>query len=160
MIIATHAVVGAVSAQAIAPGYVSAFAVGFLTHFIMDAIPHWDYPLHMSMNPEKVSFKTIFKDGLKLFLDFTVGILIIFFFIYLPLQNSMDNFGVVLWFGALGAILPDVLQNLADFKNFKFLSFFKTLHNKIHAKLEFKNPWCLLYQVLIVILAISLALYI
>ena len=45
MILSTHAVVGGALAGLFPSHPVAAFAVGFASHFVIDAIPHWDYPL-------------------------------------------------------------------------------------------------------------------
>jgi hypothetical protein len=44
MILTTHAVVGAALASFVPEHPAVAFVVGFGSHFILDAIPHVDYP--------------------------------------------------------------------------------------------------------------------
>ncbi len=45
MILSTHAVVGAAVATLLPRYPVLVFAAGVASHFVIDAIPHWDYPL-------------------------------------------------------------------------------------------------------------------
>jgi hypothetical protein len=53
MILTTHAVVGAALATFLPSHPVIAFAVGFASHFVLDAIPHVDYPIKSrSVNPK------------------------------------------------------------------------------------------------------------
>jgi hypothetical protein len=52
MILSTHAVVGAALAGLMPFHPVAAFVTGFASHFVIDAIPHWDYPLRsISLGP-------------------------------------------------------------------------------------------------------------
>jgi hypothetical protein len=150
MIISTHSVFGAVTAQAISFGNPAiAFIVGFFSHFILDAIPHWDYKL--KVNSEGLSKKAVFSDAWKVLIDFLgAGILIYFF-----LQGE-EPFSLIIWLGALGAVFPDVLQNLADFKGFRFLSFFRDIHNRFHSSKELKSAWAIIYQILLIIVLFSL----
>jgi hypothetical protein len=51
MILSTHAIVGAAISRFI-PSHAAAFVVSFATHFELDALPHWDYPIKSSsVNP-------------------------------------------------------------------------------------------------------------
>jgi hypothetical protein len=53
MILTTHAVVGAAIASFVPSHPATAFALGFASHFILDAIPHVDYPIRSrSVNPK------------------------------------------------------------------------------------------------------------
>jgi hypothetical protein len=45
MILSTHAVVGAAVATLLPHNPALVFAAGVASHFVIDAIPHWDYPL-------------------------------------------------------------------------------------------------------------------
>ena len=45
MILSTHAVVGGAIASLFPSDPILAAAAGFASHFAIDAIPHWDYPL-------------------------------------------------------------------------------------------------------------------
>ena len=45
MILTTHAIVGGALASLFPTHPITAIAAGFASHFVIDAIPHWDYPL-------------------------------------------------------------------------------------------------------------------
>jgi hypothetical protein len=45
MILTTHAVVGAALASFVPSHPATAFVLGFASHFVLDAIPHVDYPI-------------------------------------------------------------------------------------------------------------------
>ena len=45
MVFTTHAVVGGALAKIIGADPIGAFAVGLASHYILDAIPHWEYSL-------------------------------------------------------------------------------------------------------------------
>src|ERR1700747_2768240 len=53
MILSTHAIVGAAIASFLPSNPTIAFVLGFGSHFVLDAIPHWDYPISSaSVNPK------------------------------------------------------------------------------------------------------------
>jgi hypothetical protein len=45
MILSTHAIVGGAIASLFPSHPLLVVAAGFVSHFAIDAIPHWDYPL-------------------------------------------------------------------------------------------------------------------
>jgi hypothetical protein len=52
MVLSTHAIVGAAISSFITSQPAAAFVLGFASHFALDAIPHWDYPIKSSsVNP-------------------------------------------------------------------------------------------------------------
>ena len=52
MILSTHAIVGGATASSFPSHPAAAIAAGFVSHFVIDAIPHWDYPLQsISLGP-------------------------------------------------------------------------------------------------------------
>jgi len=117
MILVTHAVVGAGLSTVARANPVFAFGIGFISHFILDAIPHWDYPLQSSTktqdsNPLDADFiigKAFYRDITKIGVDFLAGILLSYlFFAYGSSLHSFVRSGV-LW-GAVGSMTPDFLQ--------------------------------------------------
>ena len=53
MILSTHAVVGAALASFVPSHPLAALVIGFASHFALDGIPHWDYPIKSrSVNPK------------------------------------------------------------------------------------------------------------
>ena len=113
MTLTTHAIVGAAAAKIFSFHPVLAGVAAFASHFIIDAIPHWDYiprsfqdsgddPLHHDMEVGK----HFFYDALMIGADAMLGValsLIIF-----PPEN-MYSF-LIVFIGACLGILPDPLQ--------------------------------------------------
>jgi hypothetical protein len=110
MILSTHAVVGAAIASLI-PGHPAlAFVSGMVSHFVIDAIPHWDYPLHSISITAGTRCRAVTLNWWLLgdlgfiALDACVGLTVAIW-----LYASPASISAVL-LGALGAILPDPLQ--------------------------------------------------
>ena len=109
MILTTHAVVGAALASFLPSYPATAFAVGFASHFVLDAIPHIDYPIKSrSVNPSigaPMAFDgALLQDAVTIGSDGLFGIAAALF-----LFSSPTNFWAILM-GAVGAMLPDPLQ--------------------------------------------------
>jgi hypothetical protein len=109
MILTTHAVVGAALASFVPSHPAAAFVLGFGSHFILDAIPHVDYPIKSrSVNPRigaPMRFdRALLEDVLTIGSDGLLGMLI-----SLLLFSNPGNLWAVLM-GAVGAMLPDPLQ--------------------------------------------------
>lgn len=133
MTLTTHAVAGAALA-ALAPHQpLIGFALGFASHFLLDAIPHYDYTiLSASVHPEKggpVRIDRAFAlDMMRIGSDTALGLALSVF-----LFASPENANAIFW-GGFGGILPDALQ-------FAYLRFpqeplvtLQRLHQRIHSK--------------------------
>src|ERR1035437_1319913 len=137
MTLTTHAVVGAAIAASMPNHPVVGFALAFASHFVLDAIPHWDYPLSSQktdnvnrLNDDMIINKNFFIDLLKIGIDMSCGILLVLFFFTL---HSPHLFWIPM-IGVAGAVLPDALQ----FVYFKWrhqpLIALQRFHFWIHAK--------------------------
>lgn len=162
MILATHAIVGASVASIVPHHPVAGFVFGFLSHFAIDAIPHWDYFLSsMRRDPDNylnndMRFDKHFPfDLVKIGLDAFLGIaLALLFFqqLHQPLQWSI-------LFGMFGGMLPDALQ----FVYWKFrrepLRTLQRFHLWIHAKKKLDHqPFLgILFQIIFASVCILLA---
>jgi hypothetical protein len=109
MILSTHAVVGAALASFVPSHPFAAFVIGFASHFALDAIPHWDYPIKSRLVNPKIAAPMVFdrallQDALTIGLDAAFGIAVA-----LLLFGSPTNFWTIL-LGSVGAILPDPLR--------------------------------------------------
>ena len=109
MILSTHAVVGAAIASFLPSHPIAAFVLGFASHFILDAIPHWDYRIKStSVNPnigEPMIFdRALLQDALTIGSDALLGIVAALF-----LFASAESLWAIL-LGSFGAMLPDPLQ--------------------------------------------------
>lgn len=113
MTLTTHAMVG-VAAASLAPSHrVLAFSLAFLSHFLIDAIPHWDYRL-VSQHYEGADLMTVdmpfgvkfLADLVKIGFDFILGSIFSFliFGLFIKLSPALITVGVA------GGMLPDFLQ--------------------------------------------------
>ncbi len=112
MTLATHAIVGASLAALVPDHPVTAFVMGFASHFVLDAIPHWDYKLASASIDEKNMLNNdlklnhlFFYDLLKICLDISLGFALVFI-----VFSSDKHFSGVILSGAAGAVIPDFLQ--------------------------------------------------
>jgi hypothetical protein len=131
MILTTHAVVGAALASFLPSHPATAFAVGFASHFVLDAIPHVDYPIKSrSVDPKigaPMAFdRALLQDGVGS--DGLFGIIV-----SLVLFSSSANFWVVLM-GAIGAMLPDPLQFASTRLRYEPLRTLQRFHLWAHSK--------------------------
>jgi hypothetical protein len=111
MTLTTHSIVGAALASFLAADPLAAAALAFASHFALDAIPHWDYPIaSASVQPDKAGAikydRALARDVAVIGLDALIGTAI-----GIALFASPANFWIVL-LGAGMAILPDPLQFL------------------------------------------------
>ena len=109
MTLTTHAIVGATVASVMPAHPILAIAAAFASHFLLDAIPHWDYPIRSnSVKPGIAAAMkydgALFRDLLTIGADAILGI-----GLALLLQGRPSNLGLV-FCGGGAAILPDALQ--------------------------------------------------
>ena len=64
MILSTHAIVGAAIASFLPSHPTAAFVLGFASHFVLDAIPHWDYPIRSAAVHPKIGGPMTFDRAL------------------------------------------------------------------------------------------------
>ena len=142
MVLTTHIVFGSVGAQLMTSNPYLGFLAGFVSHFILDAVPHWDYTLKSrAYNPKNrldVDMKigsNFVRDLFLIGLDFCLGFTIAITYFYL----TATPFGLVALLGGIGAVFPDFLQ----FVYFKFktgpLLSLQRFHVWIHSKISLNN---------------------
>lgn len=100
-----------------------AFLFGFLSHFVLDMIPHWEYLDHL----KQVGYPKNFP---KIFIDFAVGISAV-----MLLTWSFPNKLVILS-AVAGSIIPDALQIMIHFFKLNWLKPLFDFHRKIHSDKE------------------------
>ena len=126
------------------------FVFAFFSHFLLDAIPHWDYSLE---RPDQFS-------GLS---RAVIDCLIAGLLIILSSRNLTKGFfGLwqcrILFWGAWAAILPDAIIYITKhlgMQTFLFLNFFKFhegMHSSARPNLSYGGP----IQIVIVIIACGL----
>jgi hypothetical protein len=138
MILSTHAIVGAAIASFLPSHPTAAFVLGFGSHFVLDAIPHWDYPIRSaSVNPEigaPVTFdRALLTDVVVIGSDGLLGILGA-----LLLFASSDGLWSIL-LGAFGAMLPDPLHTIHAHFPREPLRTLQRFHRWIHTDKEIKK---------------------
>jgi len=138
MILSTHALVGAAIANMFPAHPGVAFALGFASHFALDAIPHADYPIRSaSLDPKigaPVRFdRALLQDAITIGADSLAGLLLALF-----LFASAENQWAIL-LGAFGAMLPDAIQFLHARFPREPLRTLQRLHRWAHTKTEIKE---------------------
>ncbi|HPW34711.1 MAG TPA: hypothetical protein PK367_03085 [Candidatus Paceibacterota bacterium] len=135
MTLTTHALIGATAAQLFPKNPLIGFFVAFLSHFIIDMIPHWDYKLKsVHKDPDhplgvgvELKSKKFLIDISKITLDLILGIggaLLI-----LQPKSSYEISFVI--FTAFAGQLPDGFQFLYVLLRIEPLKSLQWFHNKI-----------------------------
>lgn len=163
MILTTHAVVGAAAALAVSHNPLLAFFAACVSHFLLDAIPHWDYDIKsLVRNPtDSIQYrikpgKPFLRDLALAGLDGTAGVasaVILGFFFF---SGQVE----VALLGAIGGVLPDFLQLVHWVFPRAPLSGLQRFHRWIqsHASLKKMPILGVAAQLGIIILSVSLLL--
>ena len=159
MILSTHAIVGAAIASFLpsepwAP--FAAAALGFASHFAIDAIPHWDYPIRSAaIRPQSRAVvrydRSLVRDLGLIGADGLIGTLVA-----LALFASPATIATVLA-GALAAMLPDPLQFVHSRFPHAPLHTLQQLHVWIHTDRRLKAPLGIASQLIFVVAVIAAA---
>lgn len=159
MILTSHAVIGVATASVFPSHPILAFSVAIVSHYIVDAIPHWEYDLLSSKKDKKNPLnnditigKDFFSDLMKVLADMLIGIFAsIFIFYFFGLGASI----LILIAGIVGGIAPDLLQfAYFRFRHEPFKSIY-IFHYRIHSRNE-KLEKHLIIGILLQILTISM----
>ena len=122
MVLASHIIVSGLLASQTG-NYFLAALIGFISHYILDAIPHWDNYLSLNFKPRAENekgflwHKFFIKEAVKIAVDIFAGLIILFllFRIFEPVNVFPALIGI--FFG----ILPDPLQLLYFITKWKLL---------------------------------------
>lgn len=133
MLISVHTAVGAVIGENLSNPLL-AFVLGFISHFILDMIPHGDEQLVKA-------YRQNFKNRGMLYLiildiiSTIILVLLLFFF------HKVNFTAVVIW-GIIGAILPDFMAAIYEVtqKHFRRVHW---LHYWTHDRFNKKFNWSL-----------------
>jgi hypothetical protein len=157
MILTTHAITGATLATLTPHNPVLAFVIGFGSHFLLDAIPHFDYPLKSIQRDKENPFnksivfnKDSYKDLLKVCIDGLAGLL--FTYIIFKTLNQPSLFYTI-FIGGIAAMLPDFLQFVYCKWKHEPLITLQRFHAFMHSDKDMrKKPFLgILTQVLVII---------
>lgn len=124
MTITTHAAVGAIIGRFI-PHPLAAFLCGFVSHFLLDAIPHGDCTLSDNYRIHKTKRKRAVAYAL------TDGILALFFVLYLANTRDIRSVPGFTW-GIIGSVLPDLIIGAYEITRPKWLKWFHDMHFWFH----------------------------
>lgn len=144
MLLGAHLMSGAVAGEIIENPFL-AFFLGFILHFVVDAIPHFD-----TTDDHKLTFRQI----LLITIEGTVGLLVL---IYCFLNFSSNKVSFLA--GAFGSVLPDLIDNVPfwnkAFQKTRFGKVFHFFHYRIQS-LQLRPVLGLGVQAVIIILAFLL----
>ena len=134
MILSTHAIVGGAIASLFPSHPVLVAVAGFASHFAIDAIPHWDYPLRSvavgkSADNRRLKLNALlFRDLTLVGLDACTGLAVA-----LLLFATQETRWVVA-VGAIAGMLPDPLQFAHSIYPREPLTSLQSFHAWIHSK--------------------------
>jgi len=133
VILATHAVVGAAIASLIPDHPLGAFLAGVASHFAIDAIPHWDYPLRSMFRGADRGAALPRDRGLVIdfgliALDGFVGLALAVWLFATPATM------LTIMMGIFGGMLPDPLQFAHRLYPHEPLRSLQHFHSWIHSK--------------------------
>ncbi|WFU14605.1 hypothetical protein [Bradyrhizobium sp. CB3481] len=139
MILSTHAVVGGAIASFFPSDPFFAALAGFASHFAIDAIPHWDYPLRSisvgkDADDQRLRLnRAVIIDVMCVGVDASAGLaLVIWLF-----ATTASVWTIAL--GAIAAMVPDPLQFAHSIYPREPLVTLQHFHVWIHSKR--KLPW-------------------
>lgn len=124
MTVTTHATLGAVLGLA-AGNPALAFVFGFVSHFLIDMIPHGDTGLSDNFRVHKVKQKHAVAYVL---ID---GIVALFFVLLLANTRDIDSMSLYTW-GIVGGVLPDFIVGIYEVTKTPLLKWFDKLHFYFH----------------------------
>jgi hypothetical protein len=134
MILSTHAIVGGAIASFIPSHPLLAAVVGFASHFAIDAIPHWDYPLRSisigkgADNRRLRLSRPVLTDLAVIAVDACAGLALASWLFATPAS------GWVVALGAIGATLPDPSQFAHSLFPREPLNPLQRFHAWVHAR--------------------------
>ncbi len=102
-----------------------AFFFGFLSHYVLDMIPHWEYL--SSLNEVLIPINVF-----KILIDFGLGLLIVF----LILRFFSKKMSLIVLVGMGASILPDALQMIIYFLKLNWLMPLFNFHQWVHSPID------------------------
>ena len=108
------------------------FILGFISHFLIDIIPHGDENIGIKSSKLAKKERFIFL-GFIGFFDLLLAIILVYFFLKFSKINNIIVFATV-----IGSWLPDILWMSIDFFNLKFLNWFLKFHKYMHTLIDYR----------------------
>lgn len=159
MTLTTHSIIAAAVTKPLAAmNPILAFAAAMATHYLSDAIPHWDYPLTSIENPEDKenrrwgsSRNALIRDVSSMAFDGILGAAIV----VIAVRPTTTHEWAWTIAAIIGGCLPDFLQGLYMFK-LKFLRPHQRLHDIFHTHIRLGPYPCIGIPFQLIIAAIAL----
>lgn len=157
MILTPHAIIGTAFARVVTINPVVGFGIGFLSHFLADMVPHWQYEIHESIYPnisKDITYNWDFiKGASKIVLDILVGVALSLWLFY-------DDNPYLIIASAIGGVFPDFLLFLYGKIKIKPLILYHKYKINIHAE-ELHNVFTqgILTQSLVLIGVVLISYY-
>ena len=133
MILSTHAIVGGAIASLFPSHPVLVALAGFASHFAIDAIPHWDYPLRSISVGRKVDNRGL-KINVLLVRDLSLIGADACFGLAIALLFAMAGTVWVIALGAVAGMLPDPMQFVHSLYPRGPLKSLQRFHGWMHSK--------------------------
>jgi hypothetical protein len=134
MILSTHAIVGGAIASLFPSHPTLAVVAGFASHFALDAIPHWDYPLRSITVGNRADNRrlkigtALIRDLILIGLDACAGLALALFLFATPAT------ALIIALSAIAGMLPDALQFVHSVYEREPLKSLHRFHSWIHSK--------------------------
>lgn len=143
MLLTIHGAVGALIGEQ-TNSLSLAFIMGFVSHFLLDIIPHGDRHAEDAVKNKKKLRKIIYEA----IFDTSWGIIFLIVYFTLAYKNHSNFYPVIAGIG--GAVLPDILVMIYNL-NKKYFFRINFLHLKIHEiiKKEISYPLAIILQILL-----------
>ena len=165
MIFSSHAIIGAAVAQMFPDRPILGFCAAFASHFVCDAIPHWEYHLRAGitdkinhLNDDLKINKDFIFDFVRTGLDASLGAAVAAY-LFQPLYGPLQWAWII---GVVGGLLPDFLQFVywkTRCEPFKSLQRFHLwIHSKI--KLDDYPVSGILFQIACVVAIVAMTFYV
>ncbi len=159
MTLGTHAVVGGLIGAVASQNLAFAASAAFLSHFLLDTIPHWDYKLGsienqgiVLNNDMNTRSRTFLVDLIKIGCDFWIGMgLVILAYYQFPHQVFI---GALI--GGFMGLIPDPLQFVYWKSRWKWMVPLQKFHMFMHSENRLKGHPVLGILSQTVIMAVSL----
>jgi hypothetical protein len=142
MILATHAIGGAAVAIAAKYNPVAAFFLAFLSHFALDAIPHWEYQITSRRKYPQDPLKEVMIFDKKFIRDLAVtggdcllGAALSIGAIWVISPSYLS----IVFLGVIGGVLPDFLQLVYFIFPKSPLRYLQLVHSKIQSGTRLNN---------------------
>lgn len=123
MFLTAHATVGALLGETVG-NPAAAFALGFLSHFFVDLIPHGDEHIADAPTPRaRIQ---------KLFAITAIDLLATSGVVFWLLMTRSIEYPFALVAGAVGAMAPDGLQGITELTHGRWLARYRSFHHGFH----------------------------